>query len=143
MKIAPSSAATNASGRKRPVPSASEVPTSTAAIAAGSVRRRAAITQMRSVLTLRPLRESREVGLALLAVGVPSLLGLLVSVEQEIRVVGELLDARQAVLGRVEARLQQPQRERGHGEHLAAPGHGLGLEALERDDRVDEAHLER
>ena len=48
MKIAPSSAATNASGWKVPSPSASEVPTSTGAIAAGSVRSRAAISQMRT-----------------------------------------------------------------------------------------------
>ena len=52
MKIAPSSAATNASGWKWSAPSASEVPTSTGATAAGSVRTRAAITQMRTALTL-------------------------------------------------------------------------------------------
>ena len=68
MNTAPSSAATNASGRKCPAPSASEVPTSTGATAAGSVRTRAAITQMRSALTLLgPLGEAREVRLALLA----------------------------------------------------------------------------
>ena len=50
MKTAPSSAATNASGRKCPAPSASEVPTSTGATAAGSVRGRAAISQMCTAL---------------------------------------------------------------------------------------------
>ena len=49
----------------------------------------------------------------------------------------------QAVLGGVEAGLQQPQRERRELEHLAAPAHRLLLELLERDDGVHEAHLER
>src|ERR1700677_2482574 len=112
MKIAPSSAATKASGRKCPAPSASEVPTSTGATAAGSVRTRAAITQMRTALKLRPLGKAREVRRALLAICVPALLRLLAAVEQQVRVVRELLDSRQAVLGSVEARLQEPQRER-------------------------------
>ena len=56
---------------------------------------------------------------------------------------GELLDAGHPVLGGVEARLQQPQRERRQLEHLAAPLDRLHLELLERDDGVDEAHLER
>ncbi len=55
----------------------------------------------------------------------------------------ELLDAGQAVLGGVEAGLQQAQREGGEGEHLAAPLHRLLLEALERHDGVDHAHLAR
>ena len=55
----------------------------------------------------------------------------------------ELLQAGVAVLGGVEARLQQPQRERRQREHLAAPRHRLLLEAVERHDGVDEAHLER
>src|ERR1700689_4929282 len=143
MKIAPSSAATNASGRKCPAPSASEVPTSTGATAAGSVRTRAAITQMRTALTLGPLGEAREVRLALLPVRVASLLCLFAAVEQQVRVVRQLLDPRQAVFGRVEARLQQPQRERREREHLPAPLHGLLLEALERHDRIDHAHLAR
>src|ERR1700722_2481086 len=143
MKTAPNSAATNASGRKCPSPSAREVPTSTGATAAGSVRTRAAITQIRTALTLGPLGEAREVRLALLAVCVSALLGLLAAVEQEVRVVRELLDPRQAVLGGVEARLQQPQRERREREHLLAPLDGLVLQALERHDRVDHSHLPR
>ena len=55
--------------------------------------------------------ELAEVRRPLLAVGVASLLGLLAAVEEEVGVVGELLDTRQAILGRVEAGLQQPQRE--------------------------------
>ncbi len=129
MKIAPSSAATNASGSKCPAPSASEVPTSTGAIAAGSVRTRAAITQMRTALAppgtlgaavdgdcmvviapaglpLGPPREPREVRLALLLVSVPALLRLLAHVEEQVRVVCKLLHARETVFGSVEARLQ-------------------------------------
>ena len=56
---------------------------------------------------------------------------------------GELLDARVAVLVGVEAGLDQPQRERRQREHLAAPLHRLLLEALQRHDRVDQPHLER
>src|SRR4051812_39515460 len=55
----------------------------------------------------------------------------------------ELLEARVAVLGGMEARLEQPQRERREREHLAAPLDGLLLEALQRHDRVDEAPVER
>ena len=152
MNTAPSSAAPNARAWKWPAPSASEVPTSTGATAAGSVRTRAAITHIRVMLVLplaapcpagggaaivvcaavipssigpgsatawraassgsRAPGELGEVGLAPLAVGVAALLRLLAAVEQQVRVVGELLDAAQTVLGRVEARLQQPQRER-------------------------------
>ena len=50
MKIEPSSAATNGPGRKMPRSIATAVPTSTGATAAGSVRMRAAISQMRSPL---------------------------------------------------------------------------------------------
>src|SRR5580693_9669200 len=142
MNTAPSSAATNASGWKRPAPSASEVPTSTGATAAGSVRTRAAITQMRTALTLGPLGKAREVRRALLPVCVPSLLCLLAAVEQQVRVVRELLDPRQPVLGSVEARLQQPQRERREREHLLAPRDRLVLQALERHDRVHQPHLQ-
>src|SRR5579872_4717526 len=113
MKIAPSSAARNASARKCPAPSASEVPTSTGATAAGSVRTRAAITQMRTALvagecpeaglslvaaTLCPSGEAGEVGGALLLVGLAPLLGLLAHVEQQVGVVGELLHAGEPVL---------------------------------------------
>ena len=49
MKIAPSSAATNAPARNVPSVPASDVPTRTGAMAAGSVRSRAAMTQMRTI----------------------------------------------------------------------------------------------
>ena len=48
MRIEPSSAATNGPTRKIPAAPASDVPTSTGATAAGSVRIRAAMSQMRS-----------------------------------------------------------------------------------------------
>src|SRR2546421_5003229 len=143
MKIAPSSAATKASAWKCPAPSASEVPTSTGAIAAGSVRTRAAMTQMRAARTLGALGKAGEVGRALLHVGVAALARLLARVEEQVRVVGELLDAREPVLGGVEAGLQQAQREGGEGEHLAAPAHGLLLQPLQRHDGVHEPHLQR
>src|SRR3954467_2119653 len=143
MKIEPISAHTKRSGLKVPSVPASAVPTSTGATAAGSVRRLAATSQSLSVPGRSgALRELAEVGLALLAVGVASLLRLLGSVEEEVRVVRELLDAGQAVLSRVEAGLQQPQGEGGELEHLAAPLDRLLLEPVERDDRVHESHLE-
>src|ERR1039458_9144596 len=143
MKTAPSSAATNASGWRWPAPSASEVPTRTGATAAGSVRPRAAITQMRTAPTRRGAPgKPREVRWALVPIGVAALLGLLAAVEEEIGVVRELLDSRQPVLGGVEARLQEPQGKGGEGEHLLAPAHRLLLQALERHDRVHDAHLQ-
>src|SRR4051812_12458010 len=139
MKIEPISAHTKRSGLKVPSVPASDVPTRTGATAAGSVRGRAATTHRRSAPTRSgPLRELAEVGLALLAVGVASLLRLLRCVEEEVGVVGELLDAGEAVLGGVEARLQEAQGEGGELEHLAAPLHRLLLEPLERDHGVHE-----
>src|SRR6185295_19126628 len=90
-----------------------------------------------------PPRELVDVGLALLLEGLAALARLLAAVEEEVGVVSELLDAGVAVLVGVEAGLDQAQGEGGEGEHLAAPGDGLALEVGERDDRVDQAHLER
>src|SRR5215204_4989279 len=143
MKIEPISAQTKRSGLKTSSDPASAVPTSTGATAAGSVRGRAAVAHSRSGLVLRALGELAEVGLALLLVGVTALLCLFGAVEEEVRVVGELLDAGDAVLVGVEAGLQEAQRERRQLEHLAAPLDGLLLEPLERHDGVDEPHLER
>ena len=89
------------------------------------------------------LRELREVGLAVLDEGVATLLALLGHVEEHRGVTRELLDARQAVVGRVEARLEHPQRERRQRQDLAAPGHGLGLELGQRHHGVDQAPVER
>src|SRR3954469_20635038 len=144
MKIEPISAQANRSGLKVPSVPARDVPTSTGATAAGSVRGRDATSQSRSGLKAasRALRESLEVGLSLLAVGVTALLRLLRHVEEEVGVVRELLEAGEAVLGGVEAGFQQTQRERRQREHLAAPLHGLLLEPLERHHRVHESHVE-
>src|SRR3954465_2599009 len=108
MKIEPISAHAKRSGLNVPSVPASEVPTRTGATAAGSVRGRDATSQSRSGLKAasRALRESLEVGLSLLAVGVTALLRLLRHVEEEVRVVRELLDARESVLAGVEACLQ-------------------------------------
>src|SRR4051812_10802237 len=146
MKIEPISAHAKRSGLNTSSLPASAVPTSTGATAAGRVRGREATSQSRSGLCLgrlRPLGELAEVGSALLAVGVTALLRLFGCVEEEVGVVGELLDAGQAVLGSVEAGLQEPQREGRQREHLAAPLDGLLLEPLEWDDGVHESHLER
>src|SRR3954466_1439234 len=114
MKIEPISAHAKRSGLKGPSVPASAVPTSTGATAAGSVRGRAATTQRRSPPTRSgALRELAEVGLALLAVGVASLLRFLRCIEEEVGVVRQLLDPREPVLGGVEARLEEPQGERG------------------------------
>src|SRR3954447_27047730 len=113
MKIDPISAHTNRSGLKVPSVHASDVPTSTGATAAGSVRGREATSQSRSGLKAsRALRELSEVGLSLLAVGVAPLLRLLGHVEEEVGVVRQLLDAGEAVLGGVEAGLEEAERER-------------------------------
>src|SRR5215211_7308625 len=89
-----------------------------------------------------PVRELREVGLALLVVGVAALLSLRGLVEEEGGVACELLQAGLAVAVGVKGRLEAPDRHLGIGQDLAAPLHGLFLEALEGDDGVDEAHLE-
>src|SRR3954452_16764922 len=107
MKIAPISAAMKRRGWNTWAKPASAVPTSTGAIAAGRVRIRAAISQMRIPLgaataligrSSRPPGELREVGFALLDVRPAALLGLLAHVEEEVGVVGELLNAAEAVL---------------------------------------------
>src|SRR3954447_23072500 len=145
MKIEPISAQANRSGLKVPSVPARDVPTSTGATAAGSVRGRDATSQSRSGLKAasRALREPVEVRLSLFAVGVTALLRLLRHVEEEVGVVRELLEAGEAVLRGVEAGLQESQRERRQREHLAAPLDGLLLEPVERHHRVHEPHLER
>src|ERR1700744_3133556 len=149
MKIAPSSAASSRSGWSTCWNPASEVPTSTGAMAAGSVRSRAAISQIRTPLisaprwSLRPAGEAVEVGRPLLQERVAALLRLLAHVEEVVGVVGELLEPGHPVLVGVEARLHHPQRERREREHLTAPADGLGLELGKRHDRVHEAHLQR
>src|SRR3954452_8215271 len=90
-------------GRSPAFSTAAAVPTSTGAIAAGSVRGRAAISQ---ILKSGPLRVFGEVRAAALLVSVAALLALLRHVEEQSRLVGELLDAGDTVLYGVEARLE-------------------------------------
>src|SRR5919109_3233230 len=99
MNTAPSSAATKPPMRRSRSVMASAVPTSTGAMAAGSVRGRAAMSQIRTAPALRSPRELREVGAALLDVRVAALLGLVAHVEQQRGVAGELLDAGEPVVG--------------------------------------------
>src|SRR5215212_4470515 len=114
MNSAPSSAATKVSGLNVPCVAASAVPTSTGATAAGSVRGRAAISQMWKVgLSSRPLGELGEVRPSLLPIRVAALLRLFRHVEEERRVARQLLDPGQAVVGRVHRGLQHAQREGG------------------------------
>src|SRR5436305_13270 len=124
---------------------AAAVPTSTGAMAAGNVRGRAAITQilMRWLRPSRPPREFREVRCSLVLEGLTALGRLLAAVEEQVGVVGELLDPGVTILMRVEAGLDQAQGEGGEGEHLAAAGNRLRLEPVERHHLVDQAHLAR
>src|SRR3954447_17117565 len=91
----------------------------------------------------RTAGELAEVRTPLLAVRVAALLRFLGPIEEEIRVVRQLLQAGKAILVGVEARLDQAQRERRQLEHLAAPAQRLFLELLQRDHGVDKAHLQR
>src|SRR3954453_14857353 len=142
MKIDPISAGTKAQTRPGPpcCSVAAAVPTSRGAVAAGSVRGRAAISQ---ILKSGPLRVLGEVRAAPLLVCVAALLALLRHVEEQRRIVGELLDAGEPVLSGVEARLEQPQGEGREGGHLAAPRNRLAFELGEWEDRVGEPHVER
>src|SRR5574338_243250 len=112
MKIAPTIAATNRHHEKLSPGSAkaaqaAALPTSTGASAAGSVRGLAAIAQVRRPFNglderfghLWAAGELREVGRTMLLVGVPALLALLAHVEEQRRVVRELLQAGDPVLG--------------------------------------------
>jgi hypothetical protein len=83
-----------------------------------------------------------EVGLALLQVGVSPFLSLLGHVEEEVRVMGELLDPGQPILIGVEARLEHAQRKRRHDDHLPTPADRLSFELVEGNNGVDQPHLE-
>src|SRR3954452_8605140 len=104
MSSEPSRAATKRRGWNIPAVAASAVPTSTGAAPVGSVRGRAAMSQMRTALGRSaaawawtvisgPPRELREVRPALGLVGLASLLRLLGGVEEQVGVVRELLHA--------------------------------------------------
>src|SRR4051794_13134948 len=87
-----------------PSADATAVPTSTGTTAAGRVRGRAPATQR--FIRLWPPRELGEIGFPLLAVRVAALLRFFAHVEEQVGVVGQLLDAGQPVLVGVEAGLQ-------------------------------------
>src|SRR5438067_1019598 len=141
MAIATTSAARPGSSRAPPSCTATAVPTRTGDTLAASVAGRAASHQMRP--GLRALREPGEVRLALVDVGVAALLRLLAHVVEERGITGQLLDARQPVVGGVHAALDHAQRQRAVLEHAAAPLHGLPLQVGQGHHLVDEAHLER
>src|SRR5215472_5038723 len=107
MATATTSAPSPGRVRTRPSCTATAVPARTAETDTASVAGRAASHQTRP--GLGPLREAGEVGLALLDVGVTPLLCLLAQVVEKRGVAGELLDAGQAVVGRVHPGLEHAQ----------------------------------
>src|SRR5579871_6178841 len=84
--------------------------------------------------------ELGEVGLALLDVGVLALLALFGHVIEHGGVAGKLLDAGEAVGVGVEGGLEEADGDGALLQDLARPLHRLVLQALKRDDGVDEAH---
>src|ERR671913_1718330 len=118
--------ATSARHQWIPPRAAAAVPTSTGTTAAGRVRGRAPRTQRFTAgegtgRPSWPTGEPGEVRGPLLDVRVAALLALLAHVEEEVGVVGQLLDAGQAVLVGVEAGLEQAQGEGRQRQHLPAP----------------------
>ena len=132
--------------RRSPSVAASAVPTSTGATAAGSVRGRAAISQMRDGARRRsrPPRELREVGRALLLVGLAPLLRLLAARRRGGSRRGRAAGCRRS---RPRAALKLAFTSRSaKGESASISRHHcdrLLLEPVERHDGVDEPHLER
>src|SRR5690606_37604842 len=123
------------------------LPTSTGTTAAGSVAGRAAMSHIfrapgRSACgrsdgptpnpALREAWELGEIGLPLLKECVPSFFGFVGHVEQQRRVAGQLLQARQPVGVRVEGGLQEPDSRRAHLQNLLGPLDGLFLQLLQR-----------
>src|SRR5712692_856712 len=106
MAIATTRAARPAPARRLPSWRAAAVPTRTGDTEAASVAGRAASHQtLAGVRPLGPLGKLGEVGWALVDVCVTSLLGLLAHVVEERGITGQLLDARQAIVGGVHAGL--------------------------------------
>ena len=67
----------------------------------------------------------------------------LAHVEEQGGITGELLDAGESVVGGVHRRLDHAQRQRRHREHLATPFDRRLFELGQRDNGVDESHVER
>ena len=123
---------------------ASAVPTSTGATAAGSVRGRAAMSQMRTARTHGRRGNLREVGLALLLVGLAALARLLGARRR-----GGSCRARAAGCrrGRPRAALKLALSSRSaNGDSASISRHQATVSsssAVERHDGVDEPHVER
>src|SRR3954447_4881067 len=86
--------------------------------------------------------EPREVGLALLEEGRRAFVRFIRRVEEAGGVAGELLQAGEPVRRDKEGRLQEADRRRTHRQDLGPPLDAFGFEVGQRDDVVDEAHLE-
>src|SRR5258705_5273566 len=150
MKIAPTRAAIAGAIRKRWSRAASADPTATGTKAAARVGMRTACSHARARVTegVAATASGKAAGFGgirfpPLDVCGPPLLRLLGHVVEKRCVSGELLQPDLAVAFGVERRLEAPERERAHGEHLAAPGDGLLLESLERDHLIHQPHLAR
>src|SRR5438105_11971659 len=141
MAMATTSAPRPGSVRMRWSWAAMAAPASTGETEAASVAGRAASHQ--TAKALRAFGESREVGLSLLEVGVTAFLGLLTHVVQQRRVSGQLLDARQAVVGGVHPGLDHAQRERAVLEDPAGDRDRLLFQPGQWHDTVDQAHRQR
>src|SRR5207302_11022657 len=93
-----------------------------------------------------PSRESRElleVRLPLIHICVPPFLRLLGQVIEQGGVAAEIEQSELAVAVGVHGRFQKAQRHRRKGQHLAAPFQRLAFQLVQRDDGVDESHIER
>src|SRR4051812_30775431 len=149
MKTAPRSAKTNDGQSTFESMQASAVPTSTGVTAAASVFGRAARSQgfmaapPERMCVSRKSRELLEIRLPLLHVCVASFLRFLGEVVEQRRVAAEIEEAELAVAVGVHRGFQETQRHRSERQHLAAPFQRLLFELRQRDDGVDETHIER
>ena len=98
---------------------------------------------MRRVGRLWDPREFREIRFPFLEEGLFPFAAFLAHVVEQGGVAGEIEQAHLAVAVGVEGGLEAAQGERRVGEHFAAPLEGFLFEIGERDDGVDEAHVER
>src|SRR5713226_4449264 len=91
---------------------------------------------------LRQTRKPGKIGLALLQVGIFSLLTLFGHIVEHCCIAGEFLNTRQAIGIRVESRFQEAQRNRAFLKYLPCPLYGFFFQALQRHDGVDQSHIQ-
>src|SRR5581483_1780469 len=98
--------------------------------------------ELRGSRRSRESRELLEVRLSLFDVGVAPFLRFLAQVIEQRCIAAEVEQSDLAIAIGVHRRLEEPQRHRRQRQHLAAPLERLFLQLRERDDRIDETHLE-